>query len=83
MSVYLNCSPNVGIILVTDDITVAETDKKAQLSADYDVIFCQETAHMLRIALCSAHDAALALRLSVQGTRGGVYVIYTQKYTDQ
>ena len=38
---------------------------------------------MLRIALCSAHDAALALRLSVQGTRGGVYVIYTQKYTDQ
>jgi len=69
--------------LITDDVTVTETDKKAQLSADYDVIFCWGTTHMLHIALCSAHDTALALRLSVQGPWGGVYVIYTQKYTDQ
>ena len=65
--------------MVTDDITVAETDKKAPLSADYDVIFCWGTTHILRIALCSAHDAALAQVRERAGAMGGcVRYIYTE-----
>ena len=35
------------------------------------------------VALCGEHDACLHKCVGVQGAQGGVYVIYTEKYTDQ